>query len=86
MLISLILLSTSVVIIKNLANYLAQQQPQHKGILVIDGWVSEKTLLQAIQTYKTGTYQQIITTGGLIKNQQQNTHTKPMPIQPQTFC
>jgi len=73
-LISLILLSASAFIIKNLANYLAQQQPQHKGILVIEGWVSEQTLRQAINTYQTGAYQQIITTGGLIKNKHQKTH------------
>jgi len=60
------------IINNNLANYLAQQQPLHKGILVVEGWVSEQTLLQAIQSYKTNSYQQIITTGGLIKGRRQS--------------
>jgi len=57
----------TIFILNNLASYLAQQQPISKGILVVEGWVSEQTLLQAIQSYKTNPYQKIITTGGLIK-------------------
>lgn len=57
----------AIFIINNLASYLAQQRPLHKGILVVEGWVSKQTLLQAIHTYKANPYQQIITTGGLIK-------------------
>jgi len=64
-------LALTIFIINNLANYLAQQQPVNKGILVVEGWVSEQALLQAIRTYKTNPYQQIITTGGLIKRRQQ---------------
>jgi len=66
-LISIICIVMTIFILNNLASYLAQQQPISKGILVVEGWVSEQTLLQAIQSYKTNPYQQIITTGGLIK-------------------
>jgi len=64
-------LALTIFVINNLANYLALQQPVNKGILVVEGWVSEQTLLQAIHAYKTNPYQQIITTGGLIKRRQQ---------------
>jgi len=73
-LITLVFLITTIFILKNLANYLTEQQPNNQGILVVEGWVSEQTLLQAINTYQTGAYQQIITTGGLIKNQHQKIH------------
>jgi len=73
-LISITCIAMTIFIINNLANYLAQQQPISKGILVVEGWVSEQTLLQAIHSYKTNPYQQIITTGGLIKSRQQGKH------------
>jgi len=73
-LISITCIVMTIFILNNLASYLAQQQPISKGILVVEGWVSEQTLLQAIQSYKTNPYQQIITTGGLIKNRQQGKH------------
>jgi uncharacterized SAM-binding protein YcdF (DUF218 family) len=41
-------------------------------MLVIEGWVSTQTLLQAIEIYQTNQYQQIITTGGTIKSRQQH--------------
>jgi len=71
-LISITCIAMIIFIINNLANYLAQQQPINKGILVVEGWVSEQTLLQAIHSYKTNPYQQIITTGGLIKGRRQS--------------
>jgi len=71
-LISLSSIAMALFIINNLASYLAQQRPLHEGILVVEGWVSEQALLQAIHIYKTNPYQQIITTGGLIKGRRQS--------------
>jgi len=69
-LITLVFLITSIFILKNLANYLAEQQPINQGILVVEGWLNNEALLSAVTQYQTNPYQQLITTGGLIKGRQ----------------
>jgi len=72
--ITLVLLSSSVFILKNLAHYLAQQQSIKAPILIIEGWISDQALNEAIKHYKTADYKIIITTGGLIKTRHSTKH------------
>ena len=72
--ITLVLLSSSVFILKNLAHYLAQQQSIKAPILIIEGWISDQALNEAIGHYKTAGYRIIITTGGLIKTRNSTKH------------
>jgi len=72
--ITLILLSSSVFILKNLAHYLAQQQSIKAPILIVEGWISEHALQESIKHYKTADYEIIITTGGLIKTRNSTKH------------
>jgi len=72
--ITLVLLSSSIFILKNLAHYLAQQQSIKASILIVEGWISEQALKEAIKHYKTADYKLIITTGGLIKTRNSTKH------------
>ncbi len=72
--ITLVLLSNSVFILKNLAHYLAQQQSIKSPILIVEGWISERALQEAIKHYKTANYKIIITTGGPIKTRNSTKH------------
>ena len=65
--ITLVLLSSSIFTLKNLAYYLAQQQSIKSPILIVEGWISELALNEVIKHYKTEDYKIIITTGGMIK-------------------
>jgi hypothetical protein len=49
---------------KNIALYLALNKPNHSQYLVVEGWQSEQSLLQALNTFREGAYQYLITTGG----------------------
>jgi len=72
--ITLVLLSSSVFILKNLAHYLAQQQSIKAPILIVEGWISDLALKEVIKHYKTADYKMIITTGGLIKTRNSTKH------------
>ncbi len=49
---------------KNIALYLAVNQPKHADYLLVEGWQSEQSLLQALNTFREGAYTLLITTGG----------------------
>ncbi len=49
---------------KNLALYLAVNQPKHAEYLLVEGWQSEQSLLQALSVFREGGYRLLITTGG----------------------
>lgn len=49
---------------KNIALYLALNKPNNGRYLVVEGWQSEQSLLQALNTFREGAYQYLITTGG----------------------
>lgn len=49
---------------KNIALYLALNKPNNGQYLVVEGWQSEQSLLQALNTFREGSYQYLITTGG----------------------
>ena len=47
-----------------LAFFLAPNKPVHGQYLVVEGWIGEHALLEAIDTFKQGQYQLLITSGG----------------------
>jgi hypothetical protein len=47
-----------------LAFFLAPNKPIHGQYLVVEGWIGEHALLEAIEIYQHGPYQLLITTGG----------------------
>lgn len=49
---------------KNIAFFLAKQQPVEANVLVIEGWLELEALKQAYTEYKSGHYDLVITTGG----------------------
>gem|GEM_PF-460375 len=46
--------------------FLSPDQPVGRGILVVEGWLGEQGLLQAIDQYRHGDYSLLVTTGGPI--------------------
>ncbi len=50
--------------LKNMALFLAQNEALPSHYLIVEGWVSEPSLLQALQTFKNDEYDFIVTTGG----------------------
>lgn len=49
---------------RNIYTFLAPNEPVGAHTLVVEGWLSPKELDQAAQTFKTGNYSRIVTTGG----------------------
>jgi len=64
-----ILSSLSGLVFRNIAYFLAQQQTVNGQILVVEGWLAEPALLTAVEQFKKGNYQLLITTGGPDKRQ-----------------
>jgi uncharacterized SAM-binding protein YcdF (DUF218 family) len=64
----LLLLSivTSILIVRNIYAFLAQNEPVGARILVIEGWLAPEELDQAVKIYKKGGYERVVTTGGPI--------------------
>jgi len=54
----------TLIILKNMATFLAHNEPVQGQYLIVEGWLSEPALLEALTTYKTGGYKFLITTGG----------------------
>ncbi|MEI6890783.1 MAG: ElyC/SanA/YdcF family protein [Pontiella sp.] len=51
----------------NLYAFLAPEQPCHKGLMVIEGWIHDTALDEAIDQFRTGDYTKIVCTGVLIE-------------------
>ncbi len=47
----------------NLYPFLAPKAPPHHGLMVIEGWIHDFALDEAVTLYKAGTYSKIICTG-----------------------
>ena len=47
----------------NLYPFLAPEAPPHKGLLVVEGWIHDFALDEAVRMYKTGDYSKIVCTG-----------------------
>ncbi len=60
----LIIVTLTWFIFKNCALYLASNEPTHSKYLIVEGWQSEQSLLQALNTFREGGYTLLITTGG----------------------
>ncbi len=51
---------------KNLAIFLAYDSPVEGCYLIVEGWLGNSALLDAINIFKSGEYQYLITTGGAV--------------------
>ncbi len=49
--------------VANLYPFLAPEAPPHKGLLVVEGWIHDFALDEAVRMYKTGDYSKIVCTG-----------------------
>ena len=56
----------SLLVVRNIYPFLAQNEPVGASILVVEGWLAPKELDQAILTFKEGNYENLLTTGGPI--------------------
>ena len=52
---------------RNLYPFLAPEQSPHKGIMVIEGWIHDTALDEAISQFGSGDYSKIVCTGTLIE-------------------
>lgn len=58
--------------IKNMANYLAISNPKHGDYLVVDGWLNQDQLSQALKVFRStnNRYKYLVTIGGIdVRNQ-----------------
>jgi len=62
----LIFIVTSILLVSNIYSFLAQNEPIGAHILVVEGWVAPEELDQAVQSFKKGGYDRVVTTGGPI--------------------
>jgi uncharacterized SAM-binding protein YcdF (DUF218 family) len=53
-------------VVRNIYAFLAQNEPVGARILVIEGWLAPEELDQAVQAFKKGGYERVVTTGGPI--------------------
>jgi hypothetical protein len=60
----LICVAISLFLANNLYSFLAQNAPVGARILVVEGWLVPEELDQAIETFRKGKYERIVTTGG----------------------
>ena len=51
---------------RNLYSFLAPNEPVRARVLVVEGWLAPEELDQAVQAFKKGSYERIVTTGGPI--------------------
>lgn len=61
-----IMLAVSLLMARNIYPFLAQNEPVGARVLVIEGWLAPTELDQAIQVFKKGSYERVVTTGGPI--------------------
>jgi len=61
----LIVVVTSILLVINLYTFLAPNEPVGARILVVEGWLDSWELDQAIEAFKKGKYERIVTTGGM---------------------
>ncbi len=50
-------------VITNLYSFLAPNKSPHKGLFVVEGWIHDFALDEAVQIYRAGNYSKIICTG-----------------------
>ena len=60
----LIVVVTSILLVINLYAFLAPSEPVGARVLVVEGWLDSWELDQAIEAFKKGKYERVVTTGG----------------------
>ena len=60
----LICVAACIFLANNLYEFLAPNAPVGARVLVVEGWLAPKELDQAIEAFKIGKYERIVTTGG----------------------
>ena len=66
LLILLFFLVLSLFFVRNIYSFLAINEPVGARVLVVEGWLSPEELDQAVQAFRKGAYERIVTTGGPI--------------------
>jgi uncharacterized SAM-binding protein YcdF (DUF218 family) len=61
----LVCVVTSILLVKNLYTFLAQNESVGARVLVVEGWLDSWELDQAIEAFRKGKYERIVTTGGM---------------------
>jgi len=60
----LIFVLISILLARNIYSFLAPNESVGGRILVVEGWLTPEELDQAVQTFRRGKYERIVTTGG----------------------
>ncbi len=63
LLVVLLIVGAAFIFLINLYSFLAPEQPPHQGLMVVEGWIHDFALDEAVVLYKTGNYSKIICTG-----------------------
>ncbi len=63
LLIAITILILSLAALFNLYPFLAPEQPPHKGVMVVEGWIHDFALDEAVTIFNRGGYDKIICTG-----------------------
>jgi hypothetical protein len=58
--------STAVLLVLNAESFLAETHRVDSNILVVEGWIHEYAMRDAVEEFQTGSYERIFTTGGPI--------------------
>jgi hypothetical protein len=58
----------TVFVARNLYDFLATNDPAAARVLVVEGWLAPDELDQAVNYFRTGSYERVITTGGPIQS------------------
>lgn len=53
--------------VTSIYEFLAVNHPLGKGILVVEGWIPEKTLAESLHVFNSGDYQYLVVVGGRIQ-------------------
>lgn len=61
--IAILTMAVSVGFVANLYPFLAPNKPPYEGLLVVEGWIHDFALDEAVRMYKEGNYSKIICTG-----------------------
>ncbi len=64
----LILVITGYIFINNIHLQLAKSHPCNGEILIVEGWLPDYALSQAVEYYLEGSYKRVVTTGGPLDN------------------
>lgn len=63
LLIAITFLALCFAAVKNLYGFLAPEKQPHKGLMIIEGWIHDFALDEAITIFKLGDYEKIVCTG-----------------------